>query len=343
MKKLLFMICGVLLLTSCSSNEKANSKSNKLTVKSFTAKNETLNGDQNFSFISKPYRSTLLSFRVGGPIEKFDVRSGSYYRKGEVIASIDPRDFKIRAERAEAIYRQAEAEFKRIEILYKKDNISASQFEKARAEYVSAKAAYETASNELKDTKLIAPFDGYVGEVFIEKFQDVKATQQIISFDEIDRLKIEVYVPQTIAFDAKKLKTVNLSFDAIPNEEFTATVEEISKSTTKNNISYLLTAVLPNSNERLLAGMSGKMNLHIAEGNSILIPQSALRNRPTVGNYVWVINPATSVANLRIVKTGKLQNNGEVTVLEGLNEGETIAITGQDFIEEGNTVVVNNN
>lgn len=104
-----------------------------------------------------------------------------------------------------------------------------------------------------------------------------------------------------------------------------------------------MTATLPNSSERLLAGMSGKMNLHIAAGNSIVIPQSALRNRPTVGDYVWVINPATSVVNLRVVKTGKLQTNGEVTVLEGLNEGETIAVTGQNFIEEGNTVVVNNN
>ncbi|MEG0500313.1 MAG: efflux RND transporter periplasmic adaptor subunit, partial [Rikenellaceae bacterium] len=248
----------------------------------------------------------------------------------------------IRAERAEAIYRQAEAEFKRIEILFKKDNISASQFEKARAEYVSAKTAYETASNELKDTKLIAPFDGYVGEVFIEKFQDVKPTQQIISFDEINRLKIEIYVPQAIAFNAQQLKTVDLVFDAITGENFTANVQEISKSTTQNNISYLLTAMLPNSDEKLLAGMSGKLDLHIAGNVQTIIPQSALRHRPTLGDYVWVIDPATSVAKRRVVKTGKLLSSGEIAIEEGLTEGEVIALTGQDFIADGDVVVINN-
>ncbi|MEG0500314.1 MAG: efflux transporter periplasmic adaptor subunit, partial [Rikenellaceae bacterium] len=78
MKKLLFMICGVLLLASCASNGTDNKRNKTLNVKSFTVKKETLNGNQNFSFISKPYRSTLLSFRVGGPIEKFDIQSGSY-------------------------------------------------------------------------------------------------------------------------------------------------------------------------------------------------------------------------------------------------------------------------
>ena len=53
-------------------------------------------------------------------------------------------------------------------MLYEKDNLSASAYEKARADYTSAKTAFETATNELDDTRLIAPFDGYVGEVYIE-------------------------------------------------------------------------------------------------------------------------------------------------------------------------------
>ena len=76
----------------------------------------------------------------------------------------------------EAQYNQAKAEYERIEVLYRKNNVSASTFEKAKAEYISAKTAYETAMNELNDTRLVAPFDGYVGEVYIEEFQDVKAS-----------------------------------------------------------------------------------------------------------------------------------------------------------------------
>ena len=46
-------------------------------------------------------------FRVGGPIDRFEVYAGNYYQRGDIIAEIDSRDFRIRKERAEAIYNQA--------------------------------------------------------------------------------------------------------------------------------------------------------------------------------------------------------------------------------------------
>lgn len=340
MKKLLFIICALLFITSCSSTKIDGNKNKKLSVKSKVVKSEILNGNQNFSFISKPYRTSVLSFRVGGVIDKFDVLSGTHYRKGEMIASLDPRDFKIRVERTEALYRQAEAEFKRIETLYNKNNISASSYEKAKADYVSAKTAYETAKNELNDTKLIAPFDGYVGEVFIEKFQDVKASQQIITFVDVARLRIETYVPQNIAFNAQNLKNVTLSFDAIPNQEFNATILEVSKNATQNNLSYLLTAMLPNTNGDLLAGMSGKIYLNIEGAPSVIIPQFAMRNSPVSGNFVWVVDPTTSTANRRNITVGKLCANGAIEIIDGLNDGETIVTTGLDFLTDGEVVEI---
>lgn len=204
-----------------------------------------------FSFIAKPFRTSELSFRVGGPISNFEVYAGNYYRKGEVIATIDDRDFLIRKEQTQAVYDQAKAEFERIGALYEKNNISASTYEKAKAEYTSAKTAFQTAANELNDTRLVAPFDGYVGEVFIEKYQEVKATQPIISFIDLDQLKIETYVTQDIALQAEQLQQAELRFDAVADRTYPATILEISKSTTPNNLSYLLTARLPNPDRQL--------------------------------------------------------------------------------------------
>lgn len=90
-------------------------------------------------------------------------------------------------------------EFDRIQKLYEKNNISASQYEKTKADYTTAKTSFDMASNELEDSRLIAPFNGYVGEVYIEKFQDVKAAQPVLSLIDIDRLRIETYVTQEVA------------------------------------------------------------------------------------------------------------------------------------------------
>ena len=122
-----------------------------------------------YAFISNPYRTSELSFRVGGPIDRFEVYAGNYYPQGSVIAEIDPRDFRIRKEQTEAVYVQMKTEFERIQKLYEKNNISASQYEKTRADYTMAKTAFDMASNELEDSRLVAPFNGYVGEVYIEK------------------------------------------------------------------------------------------------------------------------------------------------------------------------------
>lgn len=73
------------------------------------------NGNKEFPFIARPFRTSELSFRVGGPIDRFDVYAGNRYERGNIIAEIDPRDFRIRKERAEAVYRQSKAEFERIE------------------------------------------------------------------------------------------------------------------------------------------------------------------------------------------------------------------------------------
>lgn len=336
MKSILWS-CALSLCVACNSTSE-NAKNQNLIIHVASVKSQDVDNRKEFSFLAKPYRTSDLSFRVGGPIERFDVYAGNYYKKGDVIAEVDSRDFLIRKERAEAIYHQSKAEFERIGVLFEKNNISASAYEKAKADYTSAKTAFETAKNELDDAKLIAPFNGYVGEVYIEKYQDVKATQPVVSLVDIDQLKIEAYVTQDIALGARDMKEVNLCFDAIPGEVYVANVVEVSKSTTKNNLSYLLTALLPNKDGKLLAGMSGKVFFDVVALSSlpiVTIPQTALCHRPTEGSYVWVVNAGTQQVSRRKVEVGALQPNGSVCITTGVNVGEIIAVSGLRFLSEG--------
>lgn len=336
------LLCLVAACTACGTKSDKG-KNREMVVK--TAQVKTVSGEErkDFSFIAKPLRSSDLSFRVGGPIEQFDVYAGSHYRQGALIAAIDPRDFRIRRERTEAIYNQAKAEFERIEVLYKKDNISASQYEKARAEYTTAKTAFETAVNELEDTRLTAPFNGYIGEVYIEKHQDVKPSQRVVSLVDISELRIEAYVTQQIAFGADKLSDVSLRFDADPAKIYSARVAEVSKSTTSNNLSYLLTALLPNKDGKLLAGMSGKIIFNTATDGApavLAIPQSALCHRPTEGDYVWVVDDATDTVHLRKVTLGNILPDGMVAISAGLEPSESVALSGLRFLSDGMQVKV---
>lgn len=333
-------VAAILLLLSVASckNGEAQKEPQIPIVNVAQAEAHLGTGQKEFAFISKPFRSSELSFRVGGPIGRFEVYAGNYYRRGETIAEIDPRDFRIRKQKTEAVYRQAKAEFERVKSLYEKNNLAASVYEKAEADYISARTAFETAANELADTRLIAPFDGYVGEVYIEKYQDVKATQPVISFIDINQLKIEAYVPQEIAFQSPRLERVALCFDSQKDTIYQAKVAEISRNTTPNNLSYLLTALLPNANGKLPAGMSGKVRIQPGEttaDNGITVPQTALCHRPVTGNYVWVIDPGTQKVSQRPVTLGELLPDGKALVIKGVKAGETLATSGLRFLSEG--------
>lgn len=286
--------------------------------KQFRASGDQDNGSSRLSH--KPFRTSELSFRVGGPIDRLDVYAGNHYKQGSIIAEIDPRDFHIRKERAEAIYHQAKAEFERIEKLYEKNNVSASTYEKTKADYTTAKTAFDTASNELGDTRLTAPFDGYVGEVYIEKYQDVKPAQPVISFIDINRLKIEIYVTQNIAFASHPTDSVRIYFDAQPDKCYKAQIVEVSKGTTRNNLSYLLTAVLliKKGNYWRVCREKQSLMLPYTDLTSVSIPQTALCYRPSEGEYVWVIDTNTRQVNRRTVKKGNLLPGGYVTITEGL-------------------------
>lgn len=346
--KLISILSLGLMLGACSGN--SSSQEETIIVKTATANTYSNETVKEFPIITQPFRTTELSFRVSGPIDRLDVYAGNYYRRGDIIAEIDPRDYRIRRERAEAVYRQSKAEYERISALYQKNNLSASTYEKARAEYTSAKAAFDTAVNELEDTRLVAPFNGYVGEVYVEKFQDVKASQPVLTFIDIDQLKIEAYVTQDIAYRVQPRQNVLLTLDVQPDAELEAQIAEVSKGTTQNNLSYLVTALLPNKEARLLAGMSGKIRFEestselsdsTATGEHLVcIPQTALCNRPTVGSYVWTVHPESGIVSQRKVSVSKLLPHGNAGITAGLQPGEIVATSSLRFLSDGMKVKI---
>lgn len=152
----------------------------------------------------------------------FDVQQGQFFRKGQLIAAIDERDFVIQKQRTEALYRQAEVDYARISSLYAKDNISGMNYEQAKANYERTKADYEAAVNAWEDSRLYAPFDGYVQQAHIERYQDVKPSVPVVTFIDLSRIKIEAYVPEDMALQMRQKDSVAcvVRFNALPDREF---------------------------------------------------------------------------------------------------------------------------
>ena len=90
MKKALLFLACIGCFISCDNN--SNKEQQAPNVKVICAEQSDTSSERSYSFISQPYRTTELSFRVGGPVYTFDTQSGQFFRKGELIAAIDDRD-----------------------------------------------------------------------------------------------------------------------------------------------------------------------------------------------------------------------------------------------------------
>lgn len=343
MKKNVVLICLIFGLLSCSS-DKTTEQDSRLKVTAYEVKDEIAASSNEVSFISKPFRESDLSFRVSGPLQRFNAYSGDYFRKGEIIGEIDNRDFKIRRDKASAAFLQAKAEYKRIETLYKQENVPLSALEKAEASYLVAKANYESAENELNDTRLLAPFDGYVQQVNVEVHQDVKAFQPIVSFIDINKIKIETFISEAVASAYQSKDQVQVKLDGQKTADRMATILNISKSTSPNNLSYVLTASIDNPDNMLLGGTSGIMYFPKADSSKTsslkLIPLKAVCNTPSYGSYVWLLDPQTNKVSRHQVEVGDPVSNGMVQISGGLNVNDLVVLTAHSRLDEGDEVIL---
>lgn len=336
------VVCLSALLVACGKQEQAVSARPAVQV----ARAEVLTGiaSRSYTFISEPVRTTELAFRVGGPVDGFDVQPGQFFRQGQPVASIDPRDFVISRDRAEALYRQAEADWRRTSSLYEKHNVSAAVCDKARADYDRARADFDMAANELADTRLLAPFDGYVQQTYIERHQTVRPQQAVVTFIDLSQVKAEVYVPEDMAVALRAGvpdSLVRIRFDRLPGRVFTPSATYLTQSAAGNNLSFRLTALVDNTDRSLLGGMAGTLSVSLPSTStsvsSLAIPQAAVCQDDRLGPYVWAVSDDGHVSR-RAVTLGRLLAGSRVEVTAGLAAGQTIALTRLAFLSEGQTV-----
>ena len=310
-----------------------------------------------------------LSFRVPGTLNKINVEKGAAVKKGELLATLDPRDFNTALKQAQsaqaqaqAQYKNAQADFKRYENLYKQKVIARAQYDAyktqvdvTRSAVNTAAAVVKSAHDAVRDTELRAPFDGIIADRMIENFQDVMAKQTIFSLQDFSTLEIVFNIPDNDVLLApvtnvknlnelrKEAKLFNMKarFEAMPERVFDLEVKEISTQATAAN-TYPITATMPKQNDiRILPGMAVTVEVDFSNDkkeneNTFSVPSTAILNE-NGRNYVWKFLYGT-VSKIP-VETGSMENDGSIEISGvNLHNEDVIVTAGVYFLHEGQKV-----
>lgn len=341
MNKAIILSFCILSLTACHPEQEKTTESVEVNV--IQPESYLQNGMKSFGFISEPYRTTELSFRVGGPIQQLDIERGQFFRKGSLIACIDPRDYQTALQKAEAHVAQKRSEYKRIESLYRKNNVSASSYEQAQAELKTAEANYLEAQHNLRDTRMTAPTDGYIQQVLVERYADVAPTQPVLTFIDLSQIKMTISIPEQVALVLKNKAnpSCRIVFSTHPADTLQADQVFVSHTTSATNISYTCTALLQNNERRFLGGMSGTLlfDLPGETSNTLSLPLDVVCNDPIKGSYVWTVDSA-QCAQKTWITTGELGIGNRIEVVSGLHPHQQVISKNFNNLSTGRRVTV---
>ena len=301
-----------------------------------------------------------LSFRVSGPLIALPANVGDEFKRGDVVARIDPRDFETavrtvrgQLEQGQANAKRAEADLGRLKNVMKEDPGATSQAAIDRAQQArdssaagvrSLKASLAAVKDRLSYTTLKAPFKGNVSETYVENFETVVAKQPILRLLNPASIEFVISVPESLIGLAPSVESIEVIFDALPAVKIPAKIKEIGKEASQATRTYPVTLVMSQpEGVEILPGMAGGAKVTARPPKSadlagLEIPATALfTGADSTKSFVWIIDEANKTLSRRAVEVGKLSKFG-VLIKSGLKPGEWIVTKGVNTLDEGQQV-----
>ncbi len=291
-----------------------------------------------------------VSPEIAGIVSQVHFHEGDKVENDQLLFSLDDRKLKKQLASQEALLKEArsraefaELMYERFDQLLKENAVAAAERDRRKTELETARAQIDRLEAEkavieerLSDTKIHSPMKGVVSESMVDPGDFVKSGEMLTVLYSLV-LEARFSVPESYAPRVSEGQEVDIRVGSYPDAAFSGAVSFISPGVDEQTRTFLTKAVIENPQGRLKSGMFAVVDVILQTGkDNPVVPSEALAATQT-GYIVYVVQD--SVARRRSVQIG-LRRPGEVEILSGLKEGETVAISGQMRLTDGTKVAV---
>jgi RND family efflux transporter MFP subunit len=339
----------VVVLSACS--KPVPSEEPLRAVKVITVGVDTLRTEVEFSGDVHARVESRLGFRVGGKIIRRTVSMGQRVKVGEVLAQLDPQDFKLSVEAAQAQLSAAvtnrnlaAADLKRFNDLREQGFISNAELERRDATMKSAQSQFDQAraqlaaqGNQAAYTTLVADVAGVVTSVDAEVGQVVAPGTPV--------LRIAQDGPRDVLFAVPEDKVQALRVGSAAavrvwpgNTTLKGVVREVAASADPATRTYAVKVALDAKDALPLGATVSVTAAAFEHGDTpiLKLPTSAfVRDGKT--SAVWVLDPASMTVKLTPVEIVTADGN-EAVVGSGLKPGMQVVTAGVHVLAPGQKV-----
>ena len=326
-------------------------------VKVMTVGVNTFASGYEFAGEVKAKVESRMGFRVGGKIIKRQAEMGQRVEAGQVLAQLDPQDYKLAADAARAQLRAAgtnrdlaAADYKRYKELKEQNFISGAELERRDATFKAAQAQFEQAQSQLEVqgnqanyASLVADVSGIVTAVEAEPGQVVAAGTPVVRIAADGMRDVVFSVPEDKVTSIKPGMLVKVRGWAQEAQTAltVAKVREVSASADPATRTYLVKLALDTKTPPPLGatvyvlpeGLGGLQGLPV-----IKLPTSALRQEGK-SSAVWVLEKASMTIKSQVVQIATADGN-EAVIANGLLPGMLVVSAGVHVLSAGQKVTI---
>ena len=159
---------------------------------------KSFNIKQRFPGKILPLNYSKLAFEVAGKIDEVKVDIGDAVKVGDILAFLDPAEMKASLNQAIARYDLADQALNRFKDLKQKGFISNQELDRANSDYLIAKAQVDFYSVKLEQTKIRAPFNGFIQNRFFDSGTVTSPGIAILEIIDSTIVEAHVSVPSNV-------------------------------------------------------------------------------------------------------------------------------------------------
>jgi RND family efflux transporter MFP subunit len=299
----------------------------------------------------RPRIESRLGFRVAGKIVKRQAEVGQRVKQGQLLAQLDPQDYRLATDAARAQVAAAQtnrdlagADFKRYAALRDQNFISGAELERrettlkaAQAQLEQAQAQLSSQANQARYTDLVADVAGVVTAVEAEPGQVVTAGSAVVRIAQDSPRDVVFSVPEDKVAAIRPGSEVAVRAWA-SGGDFKGKVREVAASADPVTRTYAVKVGIDGVDQPPLGATATVVpqSLNMVGTPVIKLPTSALRQEGQA-SAVWVLDKSTMTVRSQQVQIATADGNDAV-IAAGLQPGMTVVAAGVHVLSPGQKV-----
>ena len=277
-----------------------------------------------------------IKSETDGMVVEILFQEGQKVKSGDLLLRLDEVRASAALEEAEANFKLSRLTYDRSRQLFQDKLISQQEFDQAGAQFQAHQASVAMRKRELKDARIVAPFEGIVSSRQVSPGQVISKNTTLTWLVDLDPVKVELNVPERFVSQLRLGQKLEITVAAFPARVFSGEVFFIAPFVEANTRTALVKARVPNPQDELKPGMFANLDLTLRlKEQAIVIPETSVM--ATGDRTVIYVVDKQDTAQIRPVKLG-LRQAGIVEIAEGLKAGERVVVEGHQKIRPGGKV-----